>query len=315
MRKLFFLSLLLFLTITLSLMVAYLTGAFLLLGGTGTFAHESETSLLSDNKCAQRDTTDVGFLDADSFNLNDFIRHGNLDELLRLEQLLYFPRVQNISGTPPLYYNDYQILALSNESRRRNQTDEASDNSRITAITFEFEANYGGLVVLCPKIGFLFESLGIQQKPFLGTVEEYRKNEQLPPKCLVPITDKQFFKKMEFFLRNIRSCARIVPDNRNDIRGGTGSGIPSTYVGLNFGSIHVETTKGSFVILLSRPLSIRLRSSHIQYPFYSWGITQLIDDVVFQKTRRHLPNEIKEWWTGEADIREEKAKYEHINFR
>jgi hypothetical protein len=155
--------------------------------------------------------------------------------------------------------------------------------------------------------------LQVKQK-FNFTIDEENENLNLPEFRQVKIEDHFFIEKVEIFLRNIRTCIRIVPDNRDDIKSGAGSGFPSTYTGLNFGNISICTTRGNFLILLSRPLALKLPESSIEYPFYSWGISQLIDDVVFQETGKHLPHEIREWWTGESDIREEKYKYEYINF-
>jgi hypothetical protein len=91
-------------------------------------------------------------ISADTISLCSLYSQQRLQELQSWEKLLYFPRTANISGIPPLYFNDYQDDLTKILKPLERSIDQSNENTHITAVTFEFRANYGQLIMICPKI-------------------------------------------------------------------------------------------------------------------------------------------------------------------
>lgn len=74
------------------------------------------------------------------------------------------------------------------------------------------------------------------------------------------------------------------------------------------GKIRVTVTDCGFVLESSKP-----RWDH---RFVSWGLTKVLDDLYFEKTREHLPDEVFQAWSGESQVVGQKELYRtHVQDR
>jgi len=114
-------------------------------------------------------------------------------------------------------------------------------------------------------------------------------------------TDATVMRAMERFL-----CWPMRHAVQDDVYGGPGSAFC-------VGEVHVRTTTDKLLVGISLAgFALEGREANLQNTFYSWGLAKYVDDILFEKTHLHLPEDLFRTLSGEAVILHEKSRYRQM---
>ncbi|MGL4594889.1 MAG: hypothetical protein ACRCUY_09195 [Thermoguttaceae bacterium] len=130
------------------------------------------------------------------------------------------------------------------------------------------------------------------------------------------VSEKKILRQIEVFLVDIKPTIRLLPEQpprRFSIAPNYGD-YPNDPRSMDLGAIDITTSSGNFQILLSFPMRLTSReTTDVEYPFYSWGIAAVINEVLSREIQKTLPQEIFKEWSGEKRIQNEISLFQELN--
>jgi hypothetical protein len=135
------------------------------------------------------------------------------------------------------------------------------------------------------------------KRGFIVPTEILDKTEEnfiLSPKSF----DSNILRKMEIILKDIHITIPMIPEQPPESIGGGGLMGVANLRTYDVGQIDFITPKGVFFIRLSFPLKLKSSGSLLEYPIYDTCLTIKIDEIIHQKTGKHIPKDVFDYWSG-----------------
>jgi hypothetical protein len=137
----------------------------------------------------------------------------------------------------------------------------------------------------------------LEKKPAVPMAPEIRREEPFAietsdPKIMHLLTD--------FLETSVRS---VMPE-----------GFDRQGINYDLGYMVITTTKDEFLIGIHTNAFTFQSKDYVYYrAMYSWGLAKVVDDLVYQGTKKHLPGSVMESLSGEYNIKGAKSFYETIS--